>query len=339
MKTTFSLTLLCIAFAAAAADAPRKPFPDDYTPAKCPAVSCKSYEESEMPSAGSAFLGFTLDPKWLHANLPKIVPEMEKLCDKVTTCFATAANSKLFCLDVMSGEFSDTCSKLYTEKADLDMCGQTVNTYLLGLDMRMQPRYDATRACAMQNETPRPNKTLDVWTVPAEIKPVRSLNNITVYAIDHDTHVPILGDITIEGQKVYSPVNPVGSTQTGYLFGWPLKYLHVKNAEGHKESLAPTITVTAQGYPPVSFRLNVAVPTVTVTVEPKLESLRTGKSHEVTVKVVDAQTGEPVEGRLISNNKELGAANTPFKLDLRKSKRPEIWLIELSNGASDVQVK
>ena len=339
MKTTFSLVLLCIAFAAAGADAPRKPFPDDYTPTKCPAVSCKSYEESEMASAGSAFLGFTLDPKWLQANLPKIIPEMQKLCDKVTTCFATANNSKVFCLDIMSGEFSDSCSKLYSEKADLEACRETVNTYLLGLDMKMQPRYDATRACAMQNETPRPNKTLDVWTVPAEIKAVRSVNNITVYAVDHDTHVPILGDITIEDQKVYSSVNPVGSTATGYQFGWPLKYLHVKNADGRKETLAPTITVTAQGYPPVSFRMPVVIPTVTVTVEPKLESLRTGKSQDVTVKVVDAQTGELVEGRVIANNKVLGPTNEPFKLDVRKGKRPDIWVIELSNGASDVLVK
>jgi hypothetical protein len=92
----FVVTLLLLAPIAFAEDAARKAFPDDYTPTKCPTVSCTSYTESQLPSAATAFYGFTIDATWLHNNLPKIQPELDKMCAKVTTCFATGSNSKMF---------------------------------------------------------------------------------------------------------------------------------------------------------------------------------------------------------------------------------------------------
>src|SRR3982751_3143387 len=144
MKKTIALLLLCVPIAAVAADAPRKPFPDDYTPTTCPGVSCKSYEEGEMQSAAVSFMGFSLDIAWLHQHLPLLMPEFDKLCTKLTSCFATPPNNKLFCLDVMTSEFMNICDRKYPKSAsatDWSACSEIVSTYLLGLDQRMQPRF------------------------------------------------------------------------------------------------------------------------------------------------------------------------------------------------------
>jgi hypothetical protein len=54
--------------------------------------------------------------------------------------------------------------------------------------------------------------------------------------------------------------------------------------------------------------------------------------------VTDAATGQPVGGRVMAGKLGVGVTNQEFELDLRKRKRPGIWLTELSNGASDVVV-
>jgi hypothetical protein len=333
-------TLLLIAPFALGDDAPRKPFPDDYTPSKCPTVSCQSYEESQLMSAAAAFYAFSLDAKWVQANLPKLQTEFDKKCEKVTTCFATGSNTKMFCLDLLAQEFRSVCSSMYPKDsmpADHEKCLETTETYLLGLDQRMQPRYLATRECALQQPDTRTNKTLDVWMKPAEISPAAPVTDITIYANDHDTHIPIFGSVSIEGQHLYAPSNPVGVLATGYHFKWPLKYASVKNAAGRSETVGPLVTVTADGYPPVSFRLKVAVPSVNVSVEPKLASLRAGRKSIVTVSVFDPITGMPVDGRVMVGKTQVGTTNTPFKLTPKKG--AEIWLSDLSNSASDVLVK
>ena len=333
-------TLLLVAPLALADEAPRKPFPDDYTPAKCPTVSCKSYELSEMVSAAAAFQAFSLDAKWVQENLPKMQPEFDKMCEKVTTCFATGSNTKLFCLDILAPEFRSVCSRMYPKDSDPvehEKCLETTETYVLGLDQRMQPRYLATRECAMQQPDTRTNKTLDVWMKPAEISPATPITDITIYANDHDTHSPILGSVSIEGQHLYAPSNPTGALATGYHFPWPLKYARVKTAEGRDETVGPLVTVNADGYPPVTFRLKVDTPSVTVSVEPRLASLRNGRKSTVTVNVVDPRTGQPVDGRVMLGKTQIGTTNAPFKLTPKKGS--DVWLSGLSNGASDVVVK
>jgi hypothetical protein len=334
MKTALSLALLFSATLLAAEDAPRQLFPDDYTATTCPTVSCRSYEESEMRSAAVSFLGFSLDETWVHAHLPELMPDFENVCRKMTSCFATPPNTKLFCVDIVAPEFRAICDRRFPG-ADKEQCRETVETYLLGLDQRMQPRFDATRQCAEQNDPDRKDKKLDVWSVPATIKLPATVVPITFYAIDAQTHVPILAEIAIENQKLYARSNPTGALATGYSIQWPVKYVRVPNAEGHEDSVPPMVTLNAAGYPPVSFRLDVEVPRVVVTSTP----IRTGRRNRVTVTVKDAATGEPVGGRVMAGKLGVGVTNQEFELDLRKRKRPEIWLTELSNGASDVVVK
>lgn len=332
-------TLLLLAPVAFADDAARKAFPDDYTPAQCPTVSCTSYTESQLPSAATSFLGLTLDATWLHNNLPKIQPEIDKMCAKVTTCFATGSNSKMFCLDVLAPEFRTICTSMYpkdTMPRDQENCLETIETYVLGLDQRMQPRYLATRECALQHPDTRTNKSLDVWMQPDPISPV-AITKLTIFANDHETHVPILGSISIEDQHLYAPANPTGQLATGYQFDWPLKYAHVTNAEGRAETVGPLVTVKAEGYPPVSFRLKVEPPAVIVSVEPKLASLRAGRKSEISVNVIDAKTRQAVEGRVMLGKTQIGTTNTTFKFTPKKG--AEIWVAGLSNGASDFVVK
>jgi len=342
MKNVIAFILLLSAAHVYAADETRNPFPDDFTPTTCATVSCSSYAESEMTSAAAAFLGLSLDVKWVHNHLAELEPEFEKLCRKMTSCFATPPNNKLFCLDVLSREFRTICDRRFPkERSEVDFhaCYETVETYLLGLDQRMQPRFDETRKCAEQNDPVRADKTLDVWIVPSEVKQPAKLVPMRVYAIDRQTRVPIFADMAIEGQKVYAPANPTGALAAGYPFQWPVKFARVKNAAGHEDSIGPTVTLTAAGYPSVSFRLNVEVPRVVVSMEPAAQSLRPRKVHRVTVTVKDALTGEPVTGSVMGGRLIVGATNQPFELDLRKrDKRPEIWITDLSNSAGDYVV-
>lgn len=330
-------TLLLIAPAVLAQDAPRKAFPDDYTPTKCPTITVQSYQESELASAASAFFAFTLDMKWIHEHFPAVRAEIEKEYPKVTTCFATASNTKMGCLDVMADEFRNICPRLYSAAYDREVCLETVETYVLGLDQRLQPAYLKTRECALQHPDTRTNKTLDVWTVPASITSPKAANDITIFSIDHDTHVPILASVSIEDQRLFAPSNPTGEMATGYIFKWPLKYAHVKTAEGREETVGPMVTVKADGYPTVSFRMNVAPPTVSVSTDPALSSLKRGRKNTLTVYARDA-AGHAVDGRVMLGKTEVGRTNTPITVTLPK-KGAELWVADLSNDASDVVVK
>ena len=343
MKRLLALALFCGAVSASATDAPRPSFPDDYTPTKCPTVSCTSFDESQMPSAAGRFLGLTMNVRWTHEHLPVLVPQFDRLCAKLTSCFATSPNTKLFCMDIVAPEFRAICDRDYPKDkspVDWDACSVTVETYLLGLDQQMKSRFEATRKCAEQTDPPRANKTLDVWMVPSEIKQPATLVPVKFYAIDHDTHVPVFAHITIEGPRLFAPSNPEGVPATGYGFKWPVKFMRVANAEGLQQSVAPMVTLNAAGYPAVSFRMPVEVPQIEVTASPEIASLRPGRKHRVTIAVRDATTGKEVDGRVMAGDDAVGNANQPFELDLRRmSKRPVIRLQNLSNSASDVTVK
>jgi hypothetical protein len=247
----------------------------------------------------------------------------------------------MFCDDIASPDFRTICDRHFPKEKGLEdheQCAETVETYLLGLDDRMERRAQATRDCAAKNDPVRTNKTLDVWMVPSAVTLPASVVPITFYAIDRETHVPILAAIAIEGQQLYSRLNPTGSLATGYSFKWPVKYVRLAGADGHEQSIGPTVTVAAEGYPAVTFRMPVEVPRLIVSVEPPAASLRAGKNHQVTISVRDAISGEPVNGRVMAGKLIVGRTNHPFELDLRNRKRPEIWIAQASNGASDVVV-
>lgn len=337
MKRLLLAALLCSAGALHAEEAPRATFPDDYTPTTCPTVSCDSYEESEMRSAAGRFLGLTLDLDWMHAHLPQLKREFEPLCKKATTCFATTPNTNMFCMDVLAPEFRAICARDFPKEkspGEYQKCYEVVETYLLGLDQRMRPRFDETRACAAKNDPARTNKTLDVWMVPSKITLPAKEVKLNFSAIDRDTHVPVLAAIQVEGQSLYAPANPAGSLATGYEFKWPVQFVRTKNAAGRVEATAPLVTITADGYAPVTMRMPVDVPQVVVTTTP---ALRRGRTQRVTISAKDAKTGEPVTGRVVVGNKTAGQIGQRLKLDLRKN--AEVWLADLSDGASDVQVK
>src|SRR6266852_3446154 len=189
MKPILVVLLLSTAADLYAADSPRKAFPDDFTPTKCEDVDCGSYNEDQMRSAAVAIQGLSLDEKWLHAHLAELQPDFKALCRKITSCFATPPNNNLFCLDILSAEFATICDRHFDKAKspqDHQQCFETVQTYLLGLDQRMHPRFLATQACALKTDPARPNKTLDVWMAPSDIKLPATAVPMTVFAIDHD---------------------------------------------------------------------------------------------------------------------------------------------------------
>ena len=114
--------------------------------------------------------------------------------------------------------------------------------------------------------------------------------------------------------------------------------MRVRNAAGHTDLVAPTITVTADGYTPVNLALPMRAPQVIVEMTPAAHLLKRGK-NSVTFTARDADTGKPAELRIMLGDTVLGGTNEPLKIELKKGvKRPEIWATSLFNKYSDVVI-
>jgi len=341
MRTTILALLLFITSIATAQQSPRVPFPDDYTPSPCaPDKPCESYPRSQLQGAAFTMLGIQLDGRWIEAHYDQMMQLYAPACRKHATCFGTAGTNFLFCDDIMINEYRSVCDKAFpksTSPADWEQCKGFTEIWALGVDMRAKAVAEEAQACvqAKQLEVEHTKPPI-VWVVPETI-PRGYTGNIYIYALDPDTHLPVRADITIDKQILYAPSNPAGNLATGYPFKWPIKYNRVKNADGHYDVVSPTVTLKAERYPVVTFPMPSTPPKMIVEMKPA--KLHPGV-NKVTVTARDADSGQPVEARVMMGNLTAGEANEPIEITVPKSgKAPEIWVTSLFDAYGDVVVK
>jgi len=341
MRTILIALLLSLATAVMAQDAPRPVFPDDYTPNPCaPEGTCQSYDRTQMRSAAFSMLAFNLDQRWVDAHWDQMLQLYAPICRKHGTCLATPGNNFLYCDDTIVPEYRAVCDRAFpksTNAEDNTQCRMFTEIWVLGADMHGKKLSERGLACAKEKHLDvMHTKPPIVWIVPATI-PRGYKSDIYIYAIDPDTHVPVQANVTLDKQLIYAPSNPAGNLATSYPFKWPIKYNRVKNAEGHEDVEAPLVTVKAEFYPPVTFRLPSTPGTMLVTMTPA--TLHPGVNH-VTVTARDAETGKPVEARVMAGRDAVGETDQLIEITVPKGKKaPELWVTSLFDVYSDVVVK
>jgi len=339
MRKALIAALLLTASVAIGQQTPRPPFPDDYTPSPCaPATSCRSYTRTELADAAFVQLGMQLDRRWSDKHYDEMLGYFAPLCKKHATCLGTAGNNFLFCDDTMIREFRAICDQRFPKsqnEKDFNECRSFVEIWALGMDMNAKAFSDPAQKCVRENRLDQMHaKPPVIWVEPATI-PRGYKDYIYVYAIDPDTHVPVHAEIKIGNEIIYAPANPAGSVATGYPFKWPIKYVRVKNSEGHQDLVPPVIKVTSPYYPEVTFPMPIAASKMIVSMTPA--KLHAGK-NTITVNARDAETGKPVEARVMANEATIGDTNQVIELDIPKGRMPQIWLTSLFDMYSDVVV-
>lgn len=338
MRQLSTILLLLLAVTAALADEPvREPFPSDYTPSPCalPAV-CNSFERGQIISAGHSFQGFSIKDEWLRAHYDEMLAFFQPICAKAATCYGTHNSTFQFCNDALMPEYRSACDRFPYRSDDWNQCTMFVETWALGHDTRSLEKWKETQKCVKEKMPFTPTTTPPiVWIAPAKIT-IDYKDYIRVYALDPVTKRPIQAPMKVEGQKLYASSNPTGVLSTYYPFKWPVKFNRVPNAEGHTDLVAPMITVEPEGYPPVTFRLPAEVPKMVLTMSPK--ELKRGR-NVVTITARDAETGAPVEARVMYGEEVAGETNKPFELELKRGeKRRELWVTSLFHRYSDMVV-
>lgn len=342
MRSLLSAVLLLSAFSLAAADAlprsPRPVLPDDYPKSPCAPGACDSFAGEDFRSAAFRFLGLGLDVVWFDAHEEEMRKVIQPICEKRNTCLATPGNTHIFCVDIIAQPVRETCDTRYPKEQaphDWEQCRVWAETWNLGMSQRaLGPWREAQKCAAEKTPGAMHTKPLDIWIVPEKITPdYRGL--VVVYAIDPDAHIPILAQIRWEGQTIYAPSNATGVTATYYPFKGPFKLIRVPNAEGHQDLLPPMMTIQSDYYPTTTLRLPMALPKIVVEVKPDPKTFKPGP-NSVTVFAHDAETGKPVEARVMLGTDVLGDTNLPLTIEKKKKEKlPEIWLTSLFDQYSD----
>lgn len=341
MRNAVISFLFLAASIAHAQEAPRATFPDDFTPSPCALKqTCESYDRTQLRNAAFTMLGLSPDGKWFEDHYDQLIKLYAPICRKHATCLATPGNNFLFCDDLLINEYRAVCDRQFPKSAsefDNEQCRNFTEIWALGVDMHASAYAKQGQECAHeQGLDAMHTKPPIVWIVPATI-PRDYKGDIFVYAIDPETKVPVRADIELDKQVIRAPANPTGRTSTGYPFKWTHKYNRVKNAEGHEDLVAPTLTLRPDLYPPVTIPLPAPPPKMIVEMTPA--KLRAGV-NKVVVKARDAETGEPVEARVMLGRDAVGETNQPIEITLKRgAKIPEVWVTSLFDAYSDVVVK
>ena len=330
-----NLVLTISLLAATSALAQTSPFPDDYQRSPCaPGNACQSFERGRIANAGRSFLGFSITEEWLDKYYAEMLASFKPLCAKAATCYTVMGSTFQWCNDLLMPDFRATCNRFEKGSRDWEQCTMFVDIWALGRDQHSLPLWKEAQACgAKTHPFVAKSKPPIVWMVPAKLT-AGYKDYIRIYAVDPDTHLPVPARITVEGQTIYAPANPTGWLWTYYPWKWPVKFNRAPNAQGHRDVVAPMVTVAPDGYPPVSFRMPIDVPKMNVAMTPA--TLKPGK-NTVTVTAVDAATGAPVELRVMYGDEIAGESNKPFTLVV-KGKRRQLWATSLFGTYSDVVI-
>jgi len=313
-------------------------FPDDYKPHPCAAPqACASLSKDEIVSVGATMRGYSLTDEWVKSHWDTMLEMIRPTCAKLATCYATQGNQSTFCTDLLFPEFWGLCDARYPAGShDNEQCAMFVRIYTLRADLRDKDIWAEAQACSAE-KTPRTSVgTLEVTMIPATIGRDYK-GRFTMYALDRDTRVPIQALVEIPNTRL-SARAPGGRAWTNYEIEWPATWLRVPNADGHTDLVAPSLSVTAEGYTPVLLTMPMTPPKVIVEMSPSAAQLKPGK-NSVTITARDADTNEPVELRVMLGKTILGDTNKPLALELKKGeKRPEIWATSLFDRYSDVVI-
>jgi hypothetical protein len=337
MKKLLSVLLLAGA-SLFGADAPKhESFPSDYKPQPCaPATEtvCASFPLRKMTDYAAAFRRFDLDTKWVDDHHVELEQAFLPLCAKIGNCYTVAQNDAVFCYDLLYDEFMATCSRFPAGSRDFDQCTMFAKTYYIGLGAKMDLHRNTQQACAAQ--AAEEERELTYWMTPETIGPDYK-GRFTIHAFDAETKIPVRAQVSMDSiNELRYTQGPI--TTTGYLLLWDAKGKRVPNADGHRDLVPPSVKLQAKGYKPLTFTMPMTIPKMIVEMTPSADQLKRGK-NTVTFTARDAETGQPVEARVMAGDLVLGDTNKPLELTLeRGQKRPELWVTSLFDRYSDVVV-
>ena len=339
----FLLAVLSVFAAATSAFAARptighQPFPADYKPHPCaPSDACASLTPGQVVDTASTMRGYSITQDWLDQNWTTMMELIRPTCAKLATCYATPGNTSLFCMDLLFPEFWGLCDRYPADSKDFEQCAMFMRIYSLGADLRDKKLWKQAQTCAAQQQKRTEPATMKAWMSPEKIGDDYK-GTFTVYALNPETNVPVQALVSMEGGVKLTARAPGGKPWSNYEIRWDGKLPRVANADGHTDLVPPKITVTADGYTPVTMTMPAAPRKVIVEMSPAADKLKRGK-NKVTVNAKDAATGEPVELRVMLGETILGDTNEPLEIELKKGeKRPEIWATSLFDKYSDVVV-
>lgn len=337
MKTLAALLLLSLP---ALAQTPREIYPSDYKPVPCAAKNvCNSFPRVDFARYGVSLRKLPLRQHFVDQHWDELVSAFTPICTKIANCLGSPANANwVFCTDFMRPDFLATADRFPRGSDDRDQWSMAALVWFIGLDKAAMASLKEAQDCLASQPAAAGERKLDAWINPVKIG--ESYNgNLTVYAIDRETHIPVMATIAVEGQEL-KPANdsPTGHAITYYKFPWPVRFNFVPNAGGHQDLVVPNVIVSAPGYETASLPLPLEPPRVIVELQPPASQLRKG-TNTVTVVAKDAVTGQPVELRVLAGPKTLGNTNKPLVLELPSgTKRPEIWVTSLFKRYGDVVV-
>lgn len=341
MHKILPVLLLVATTALAQQPAAREPFPSDYTPSPCApeAKICQSFPMDQMSTAAYTFRGLALTEDWMNKYSKEVTASFAPTCKKLATCYTMQGSTFAFCNDTVMPELRSKCDRFDKGTKDYEQCTIFVETYGLGFDQRSRAVWEDAQAC-MKTQPAAEHHAPIVWVEPSPI-PRHYKGRVTFYVIDPDVRVPLNAVVKVEDQTIWTSINPLGVPGAYYPFTWPYKLNRVKNADGHRDVVAPKVTIVSEGYPDVVMTMPVDVSKMKVTLEPSIDQLKSGK-NTVKATAIDEETGKPVEARVMLGSQIAGYANQePFTIEIAKgkgAKRPEIWAESLFGDYSDVVI-
>lgn len=340
MKRLLGISLLLAATSAFAARPTigHQPFPADYKPSPCaPADACASLSKGQVVDVASTMRGYSINQDWLDKNWDTMMELIRPTCGKLATCYATPGNTSLFCMDLLFPEFWGLCDRYPQDSEDFEQCAMFMRIYSLRADLRDKKTWQQAQSCASKQPKRTAPAPMKVWMSPEQIGDDYK-GTFTVYALDPETNVPIQALVSMEGGVKLTARAPGGKAWSNYEIRWDGKLHRAPNAAGHTDLVPPKITVTADGYTPVTMTMPAAPRRVAVEMSPAPNKLKRGK-NKITVNAVDVATGKPVELRVMLGETIIGDTNKPLEIELKKGeKRPEIWATSLFDLYNDVVV-
>jgi hypothetical protein len=312
----------------------RESFPADYKPSPCaadPAAVCKSFEKHRIPDYGATLRGFDIKTDWLDAHWDEMLQQFAPLCTKIANCFTVKDNTWVWCIDLMREDFLNTCERFPEGSEDRKQCRMAATVYFIGI-ANISGLHKTSQECAAGQNSPA-LRTLEAWVQPQTMG-LDYDGDFTVFAYDAETHIPVRAALSVDAGKVKLTDGPA---KTGTLLGWRAGLKRVTNAGKRSEIVRPTATLEATGYKTLTIPLPIEVPTAKVEMTPPVTQLKPG-ANTITVTAVDTATGNPVEMRVMAGDTVLGNTNQPLRLDLKRGKRPEIWVTSLFDRYSDMVV-
>jgi hypothetical protein len=331
------LTLLLAATAAAAEPPTYEQFmPADYKPSACaPAAEsvCDRADRGQFTKQAHAHRAYDIDEQWIDAHWDEMRARFLPICAKIAQCYTLQGNNWVFCTDIAGEEFRSQCDRFPEGSWDRDQCNMFSTMWFVSLgaqEQLLRPAQD----CAASDPAAKVSK-LEVLVYPEQMPPDYD-GEFFVHVLDAERRIPVAARVTADSGRIQAREgNP---PKTGYRMSYKARLVRVPNPEtGHSDVVSPTFTVRAPAYEPYTFA-PVVVPRMKVEMSPAPDMLRRGP-NVITVTATDADTGKPVNARVMGGEHVLGKTNEPFVLEMARGQRhPEIWVTSLYDHYSDVVV-